>query len=90
MNFLAKTYQLLALTINFIAGGLLLISAYSYLIPPDRFSLPYFSHWRSPYSFYRNTITSANLHTAEEVCPPTDCFLIALVSSGSKLFSHPF
>lgn len=51
MNFLAKTYQLLALTVNFIAGGLLLISAYSYLIPPDRFSLPYFSHWRSPYSF---------------------------------------
>ena len=42
MNFLAKTYQLLALTVNFIAGGLLLISAYSYLIPPDRFSLPYF------------------------------------------------
>ena len=67
MNFLAKTYQLLALTINFIAGGLL-----------------------PRILFYRNTITSANLHTAEEVCPPTDCFLIALVSSGSKLFSHPF
>ena len=46
MNFLAKTYQLLALTVNFIAGGLLLISAYSYLIP-----CPTFSHWRSPYSF---------------------------------------
>ena len=89
MNFLAKTYQLLALTVNFIAGGLLLISVYSYLIPPDRFSLPYF--FTVPrILFYRNTITSANLHTAEEVCPPTDCFLIALVSSGSKLFSHPF
>ena len=86
MNFLAKTYQLLALTINFIAGGLLLISAYSYLILPALLF-----HTGVPrILFYRNTITSANLHTAEEVCPPTDCFLIALVSSGSKLFSHPF
>lgn len=51
MNFLAKTYQLLALTVNFIAGGLLLISAYSYLIPPDRFSLPYFFTLAFPYSF---------------------------------------
>ena len=52
MNFLAKTYQLLALTINFIAGGLLLISAYSYLIPPDRFSLPYFFTLAFPVFFF--------------------------------------
>ena len=41
MNFLAKTYQLLALTVNFIAGGLLLTDS----------PCPTFSHWRSPYSF---------------------------------------
>lgn len=52
MNFLAKTYQLLALTINFIAEGLLLISAYSYLIPPDRFSLPYFFTLAFPVFFF--------------------------------------
>ena len=52
MNFLAKTYQLLALTVNFIAGGLLLISAYSYLIPPDRFSLPYFFTLAFPVFFF--------------------------------------
>ena len=52
MNFLAKTYQLLALTVNFIAGGLLLISVYSYLIPPDRFSLPYFFTLAFPVFFF--------------------------------------
>ena len=33
MNFLAKTYQLLALTVNFIAGGLLPVS-YTHLTLP--------------------------------------------------------
>lgn len=36
-KFFSAAYRILALTINLVAGGLLLVAAYSDLIPPDRF-----------------------------------------------------
>lgn len=40
MNLLLKTYRLFSITINIVAGCLLLFSAYSHLIPPTAWKLP--------------------------------------------------
>ena len=52
MTFFSKTYRILALAINLVAGGLLLISAYSYLFPPDRFLFPLFFTLAFPAFFF--------------------------------------
>lgn len=52
MNFFTKTYRILALAINLVAGGLLLVSAYSYLVPPDKFLLPLFFSLAFPFFFF--------------------------------------
>ena len=52
MNFFTKTYRILALAINLVAGGLLLVSAYSYLVPPDKFLLPLFFSLAFPIFFF--------------------------------------
>lgn len=52
MNFLTKTYRILLLGVHGVAGALLLFSAYAYLIPPDRWSLPLFFALSFPVFFF--------------------------------------
>ncbi len=52
MNFFIGTYRLLALTINLVIGGCLLVASYSYLIPPDRLSLPHLFTLAFPCFFF--------------------------------------
>ncbi len=58
MNLLLKTYRLFAITAHIVVGCLLLISSYSYLIPPSAWKLPIFMALAFPVFFYI-TITLA-------------------------------